>query len=392
MLGSHTSSPRHPLVVFSLPEWQDFLNSGGRISHSEVGCNYLDDLLYFFKLGEEKYICENCSKGAHCPGRCNTGHIFTDACYRGQSLDELPSSRQVLLRWNMGHSWEQELNSRFGLDQPLWRQFTRYLIGDFDESGSFFCGVICGNLGLSLHQRGRSVNDILFWAPSGKTIWQSQFGYSIRLILLSSLFAIGLGIPMGIFSAIKPRSALSRTISVSLSMLVSLPNFVLGLLAIIVLASQLKLIKVIPNWSNPSNWIVPALVLAVMPMASIARVTRATLINILSENYIRTARGKGLRETRVIFFHMLPNAINPIITFMGPTLMEMFTGLLIVENMYAFPGFGRGYWEAVLRLDYPLILGLTLIYATGMVLINVLIEFLCQIFDPRIRSISQQGT
>ena len=310
----------------------------------------------------------------------------------GNPWTNYSSSRQVLLGWNINNSWEGELNARFGLDQPLWRQFTRYLIGDFDESGSFFCGVICGNLGPSLHQRGRSVNDVLFWAPSGKSIWQSQFGYSIRLILLASMFAIGLGIPMGTISAIKPRSVLSRTISLSLSILVSLPNFVLGLLAIISLASWLKIIKVVPDWGNPGNWIVPALVMAVMPMASIARVTRATLTNILNDDYIRTARGKGLRETRVILSHMMPNALNPIITFMGPTLMEMFTGLLIVENMYAFPGFGRGYWEAVLRLDYPLILGLTLIYATGMVLVNVLIELLCQIIDPRIRSILQQGT
>lgn len=310
----------------------------------------------------------------------------------GNPWSNYSSSRKIVLGRYVDDSWEAELNARFGLDQPLWRQFTRYLIGDFDASGTFLCGVICGNLGPSLHQRGRSVNDVLFWAPSGKTVWQSQFGYSIRLILLASIFAIGLGIPMGIFSATKPGSFISRTISVSLSILVSLPNFVLGLLAIIVLASWLKIMKVVPDWNNPGDWIAPALVLAVMPMASIARVTRATLLNVLNEDYIRTARGKGLREDRVIGIHMMPNALNPIITFMGPTLMEMFTGLLIVENMYAFPGFGRGYWEAVLRLDYPLILGLTLIYATGMVLVNVMIEVLCQVIDPRIRSIPPQGT
>lgn len=310
----------------------------------------------------------------------------------GNPWTNYSSSRQILLGRNIDNAWQAELNARFGLDQPLWRQFIRYLIGDFDESGSFLCGVLCGNLGPSLHQHGRSVNDVLFWAPSEKTIWQSQFGYSVRLILLASICAIGVGIPMGILSATKPGSFLSRTISVSLSILVSLPNFILGLLAIIVLASWLKVMKVVPDWNNPGDWIVPALVLAVMPMASIARVTRATLINVLNEDFIRTARGKGLREDWVIGIHMMPNALNPIITFMGPTLMEMFTGLLIVENMYAFPGFGRGYWEAVLSLDYPLILGLTLIYATGMVLVNILIELISQAIDPRIRSISPQGT
>ncbi len=289
-------------------------------------------------------------------------------------------SDQLLLR---------QLNRRFGLDLPLWRQFTRYIIGDIEPDGSLFCGAICGNLGPSIQQRGRSVKDVLFEPPEGKTFWESRFGYSTRLVLLGSLIAVGLGIPLGIWSAAKPNSALSRTISVGLAALISIPNFVLGLLAIIVLASWLKIIQVIPDWQQPSNWIIPAVVLAVMPMASIARVTRASLINILNEDYIRTARGKGLAETRVMLVHMLRNALAPILTFLGPTLMEMFTGLLIVEHLYSFPGFGRGYWEAVLELDYPMIMGLTLIYATGIVLVNVSIEVLCAILDPRIRSLEQ---
>lgn len=187
----------------------------------------------------------------------------------------------------------------------------------------------------------------------------------------------------------RPGSSLSRIISVSLAALISIPNFVLGLLAVIVLASWLKIIKVLPDWNIPNNWIIPAVVLAVMPMANIARVTRASLINILNEDYIRTARGKGLTETRVMLIHMMRNALAPIITFLGQTFMEMFTGLLIVESLYGFPGFGRGFWEAVLKLDYPMIMGLTLIYASGILLVNILIEFVCEILDPRIRSIKQ---
>jgi len=151
-----------------------------------------------------------------------------------------------------------------------------------------------------------------------------------------------------------------------------------------VLASWLKVIKVLPDWDNPGNWIIPAIVLAAMPMANIAKVTRTSLINILNEDYIRTARGKGLTERRVMLKHLMPNALVPIITFLGQTFMEMFTGLLIVENLYAFPGFGRGFWEAVLKLDYPMIMGLTLIYASGILLVNMLTEFVCEIFDPRL--------
>jgi oligopeptide transport system permease protein len=286
---------------------------------------------------------------------------------------------------------QRQLNRRFGLDLPKWRQFTRYIIGDFSEDGSFFCGAVCGNLGPSIQQRGRSVRDVLFSPPERMSFWKSRFGYSIRLVLFASLIAAGVGIPLGVWSATRPRSVSSRTISVGLAALVSIPNFVLGLLAIVILASWLKLIKVLPDWDLPSNWIVPALVLAIVPMAGIARVTRASVLNVLHEDYIRTARGKGLQEGRVIRVHMLRNASVPIITFMGPTLMEMFTGLLIVENLYAFPGFGRGFWQAVLDLDYPMILALTLIFAIGIVLVNTLIEILCEILDPRLRSIKYQG-
>jgi oligopeptide transport system permease protein len=286
---------------------------------------------------------------------------------------------------------QRELNRRFGLELPKWRQFIRYVIGDFGADGRFFCGVACGNLGPSIQQRGRSVQDVLFRPPEGMSFWKSRFGYSVRLVLLASLMAAGIGVPLGIWSATRPRSLSSRTISVGLAALVSIPNFVLGLLAIVILASWLKIITVLPDWDQPSNWIVPACVLAVVPMAGIARVTRASVLNVLHEDFVRTARGKGLKEDRVVRVHMLRNASVPIITFLGPTVMEMFTGLLIVENLYSFPGFGRGFWQAVLELDYPMIMGLTLIFATGIVLVNVLIEIVCEVLDPRLRSSTYQG-
>lgn len=301
------------------------------------------------------------------------------------------SSPRALSGLSMDKSTQRELDRRFGLDLPLWRQFTRYAIGDFDEGGSFFCGAVCGNLGPSIQQRGRSVSDILFAPPEGKTFLQSRFGYSIRLILFASLIAVGLGIPLGLLSGMRPYSSLSRMTSVGLAALISIPNFVLGLLAIIVLASWLSIIKVLPDWDRPGDWVVPALVLAVLPMATIARVTRASVINVLSADYVRTARAKGLAESRVMLGHVLRNALLPIITFTGPTLVEMFAALLIIENIYSFPGFGREYWAAVLNLDYPLIMGLTLIYATAVVVVNVVIDVVSEVLDPRIRMTRRQG-
>lgn len=282
-------------------------------------------------------------------------------------------------------SVETQLTRRFGLNLPLWRQYTRYMIGDFNEDGSFFCGVICGNLGPSIQLRGLSVSEALFKPPEDMTFWESRFGYSIRLVLLGALIATGLGIPLGIISA-RPRATLSRLISLGLAVLMSIPNFVLGLLAMVVLASGLKVISVIPVWTQPGNWIVPGLVLAAMPMASIARVTRASIINVLNEDYVRTARAKGLTQARVMLVHVVRNALVPILTFLGPALMELFTGLFIVESLYSFPGFGRQYWEAVLKLDYPFIMGLTLIYAFLMMVVNILIEGISEFLDPRIRA------
>jgi oligopeptide transport system permease protein len=286
---------------------------------------------------------------------------------------------------------ERELNRRFGLDLPMWRQYTRYIIGDFDENGRFFCGVVCGNLGPSIQRRGRSVMNVLFSPPTGRTFWESQFGYSIRLVLLGSLIAVGLGVPLGFQIAMKPKSLSSRAVSFSLAGLIAIPNFVLGLLAVIILAIWLKLMKVLPDWNSPIYWIVAASVLAAMPMASIARVTRASLTNTMSENYVRTARAKGLTHMRVMLVHVLRNAAVPILSYLGPTLMEMFTGLFIVESLYSFPGFGRQYWESVLLLDYPFILGLTLFYAAGIMVVNLLIEIFCEFLDPRIRSAKFQG-
>ena len=285
----------------------------------------------------------------------------------------------------------REVNRRFGLDLPLWRQFIRYVVGDIDEESGFFCGVVCGNLGPSIMQRGLEVEDILFEPPRGGSFWESRFGYSIRLVLFAAAITVGLGVPLGIVSAVRPKSKTSRAISVALAALISIPNFVLGLLAIILLASWLRIIQVLPDWEMPSNWIVPAVVLAVMPMASLARVTQAAFMNILGEDYVRAARAKGLTQRRVMLVHVARNALVPIITYLGPALIEMFAGLFVVESLYAFPGVGREYWQSVLKLDYPVILGITLIYATGMLLINMLGEGLCAALDPRIRSIRQPG-
>jgi oligopeptide transport system permease protein len=309
----------------------------------------------------------------------------------GNPWSNYSTNARMMIGLKVDNAFQEVISNHFGLNLPLWRQFTRYMIGDFETDGHFVCGAVCGNLGPSIQQRGRSVREVIFEAPRGMTSWNSPFGYSIRLVAFGALIAVGLGIPLGILSARRPKSALSRSISVGLAALVSIPNFVLGLLAIILLASWLKIMNVLPDWNDPGAWIIPAIILAIMPMASISRVTHTSLVNIFNEDYVRTARAKGLTPRRVILKHVFRNAMVPIITFLGPTLMELFTGLFIVESLYSFPGIGRGYWNAVINLDYSMILGLTLLYATGMTLVNIIIGVLSAILDPRLRSFQQRG-
>lgn len=281
---------------------------------------------------------------------------------------------------------ERELIRRFGLDQPLWRQFTRYVFGDVDEAGVFFCGALCGNLGPSIAHRGPSVTQVLFAVPEERGPLDSRFGYSLRLVAFASAGAIGLGLALGLLSAARPGSPVSRTISIGLAALSSVPGFVLGLVAILVLAVGLRATTVLPDWNKPGNWIAPVLVLAAGPMAGIARITHAALTDTLAEDFVRTARAKGMPWRRVMRVHVLRPALAPILAAAGPVVVEMLAGSFIIENLYGFPGFGRSYFDAMLALDYPMILGLTLIYATGMLIANLTAGVLSEAYDPRLRA------
>ncbi len=308
----------------------------------------------------------------------------------GNPWSNYSTSRRIMMNTAADSPILRQLHRRFGLDLPLWRQYIRYVFVDINPDGTLFCGAICGNLGPSIIQSGRPVTDVIF-GNIGGDFWKSQMGYSLRLVLLGTLLTVGLGIPLGILAALRPKSLLGRLISLLTAALMSIPNFIIGLLAIIILASWLKIINVLPDWNRPIDWLVPGLVLAAMPMAAISRITRETFLNTLGEDYVRTARAKGLNERQVIIFHVLRNAAVPILISLGPAIMEMFVGLFIIENLYSFPGMGKLYWYAVVELDYPLILGLTLVYAIFIILINTLTEILAEAIDPRIRHTKKEA-
>lgn len=274
----------------------------------------------------------------------------------------------------------------YGFDLPLWRQFTRYIIGDTHEKQGFVCGVVCGNLGPSTKRAGQSVQSILFEPLEGHSAWESRFGFTVRLVTYAFGLVIGLGLPLGVTSALWARSSFDRGVTAVLTALASMPVFVLGLLNIMIFASWLKWIKVLPDWSQPKYWIIPTLLLAVIPLANMTRLTRTAMLNAMSGDYIRTARAKGLRRLTVIWKHVLPNALITILTFLLPLFAELLAASFIIEGIFGFPGFGREFWEAIGNRDYSMIMGVALIYASAITLASLLLDMLYHLIDPRLRS------
>ncbi len=298
----------------------------------------------------------------------------------GGPWDRDLSARQVDART------QELLNKRFGLDKPLWRQFIAYMVGDFGDKGAFECGLVCGNLGPSYRVRGRDVQDILFEAPEDKPFYDSRFGHSIRLGLLALTMAVSIGIPLGTFAALKQNSIIDYASLLIATAGISVPSFVIAIFMIIILASWLHLISVVPkSWADPRVWIMPAGVLGFGTLAYTARLMRTSMLEVLRQDYIRTARSKGLTERAVVTVHMIKNAMIPVITILGPALAGLVTGSFIIETMFGFPGMGRAYVQAIQQRDYSMIMGTTLIYAFLVALANLSVDFIYVLIDPRIR-------
>ena len=278
------------------------------------------------------------------------------------------------------------LNAHYGLDKPLWRQFVAYTVGDFDKEGKFSCGLVCGNLGPSYRVRGRTVQDILFDPPKDKSPLYSRFGYSMRLGFIALGMAALIGIPVGVFAALKQNSWVDYLSLFIATVGISLPSFVMAIFMIIIFASMLHWVNVIPkNWTDVKAWILPAAVLGFGTMAYTARLTRTSMLEVLRQDYVRTARAKGLHERVVVYSHMLRNALIPVVTILGPALAALVTGSFIIERMFSFPGMGQAYVTAIGQRDYSMIMGTTLVYVFLVSIANLTVDFFYVVIDPRIR-------
>ncbi len=298
----------------------------------------------------------------------------------GGPWDRDTTARQV------DQNTQRILNEYYGLDKPLWRQYVAYVVGDFNKQGKFVCGLVCGNLGPSYRMRGLSIQQILFMPPEGKNFLYSRFGYSVRLGLFALLFAVIIGIPAGVIAALKQNTIIDYVSLFIVTIGISVPNFVMALFLIILFASTLKWVNIVPrSWDEVSVWVLPTVILGFGTMARTARLMRGSMLEVMRMDYIRTARSKGLAERVVVLRHMIKNSLIPVVTILGPALAALVTGSFIIETMFGFPGMGRAYVTAIGQRDYSMIMGTTLIYAVLIALANLSVDIVYSFLDPRIR-------
>jgi oligopeptide transport system permease protein len=284
------------------------------------------------------------------------------------------------------------LNARFGLDKPqylnptaaraLWNNGTRnpFALGRAyidSQFGNYLVNALRGDLGPSYRQRGKSVQDILL----------KQWPYSMRLGLFALVFALMIGIPLGILAALKQNSLADYLSLFFATIGVAVPTFVTGLLVLIVFGTTLKWISISNNnWNDWTPYIAPGLVLGFATMSFITRITRTTMLEVKRQDYIRTARAKGLSERLVITRHLTRNGLIPVVTIIGPALVDLITGSVITEAIFGIPGVGSFFVSALFQRDYSMIMGTTIVYATLIVLANMLVDLSYGFLDPRIRS------
>lgn len=257
---------------------------------------------------------------------------------------------------------QKSLEAKYGLDKPVIEQYFTYLkdiITKFD-------------FGPSIKQRGRMVIDIV--ADGMKT--------SVKLGLIAAFSAAIVGIILGATAALRRNKFIDRLIMVVTTACVSMPTFIMGSLLLILFAVKLKVLPA--NGAAEGGLVLPIISLALYPMAYITRLTRSSMLDVLGQDYIRTAKAKGVSGIRIIFGHALKNSLIPVITYFGPMLAYIVTGSLVVEKIFAVPGIGRAFVNSITGRDYTLVMGTTIVLAILIVVMNLLTDILYKVVDPRI--------
>ncbi|MES1946026.1 oligopeptide transport system permease OppB [Salinisphaera sp. C84B14] len=254
------------------------------------------------------------------------------------------------------------LEAKYHLDEPLYQQYGRYIwdIAHFDFGPSF-------------QYRDTSVNDLI----------ASGFPVSLKLGAASLAFALIFGIPLGMLAALRQNRPADYG-AMAIAMLgISIPNFVLAPLMILVLAVYNDWLPAggLGGWQN---YVMPVLALGTAMMAYVARLARGSTIEVMRSNYIRTARAKGLSATRVVWVHALPAALTPIVSFLGPAAAGIITGSVVIETIFGIPGLGQFFVQGALNRDYTLVMGVVLFYGILIVAFNLAVDLLYGWLDPRV--------
>ena len=254
------------------------------------------------------------------------------------------------------------LEAKYGLDKPLLERYATYMT-DF----------VKGDMGLSLRQRGRTVSDIIF----------SKFPVSARLAGFAVAVAVLVGIPLGCLSAYNRGKFGDNIIIVFATCGIAIPSFISSVVLLYTFGSKLNILPTV-GLNTMSSYIMPVTALAIYPTAYITRLMRSSLLDVMGQDYIRTAKAKGLSNFKILFKHALRNAVLPVVTYVGPMLASLMTGSFVVEKIFTVPGLGRDFVSAINQRDYTLIMGTTIVLATLIITANVIVDILYKIIDPRI--------
>ena len=257
---------------------------------------------------------------------------------------------------------EAALKAKYGLDKPLFEQYLTYL-GDACQF----------DFGPSLKARGQTVTDIIVRGMS----------ISIPLGLVAAFLALISGVVLGSIAALNRNRVIDRAIMVITTAFVSMPSFIMGTLLLLAFCLY---IPIFPATSSEGfmGYILPVITLSLYPTAYITRLTRSSMLDVLGQDYIRTARAKGVPAHRVIFGHALKNSLIPVITYFGPMLAYIVTGSLVVERIFNVAGIGRDFVNSITNRDYPLIMGTTIVLAVLIVVMNLVGDIMYKVVDPRI--------
>ena len=285
----------------------------------------------------------------------------------------------LLLRFLPGGPFDEEkalpaevkanIERKYGLNEPVPKQYVNYLVK-----------IAQGDLGESYKYIGRSVTDII-----GETLPVSaQMGF------YSLLLAFMIGIPIGIFAANHNNTYLDNAAMVFAISGVALPSFMVGPLLVMIFSFGIPISAfagLLPPalWETPVHYILPVITLGVRPAGIIARMMRSSVLEVIKSDFVRTAHAKGLSQTLVLYKHVLKNSLIPVLTISGPLIAGILSGSFVNEIIFAVPGMGKHLIQSVTNRDYPLVLGITLVYAALLVLANLIVDLLYVVVDPRIK-------